>query len=260
MGERFQTLEFGVADRVATITLNRPDKLNAFNRPMAEEFVKIWDLVRDDPDVRAIVLRATEGRAFCTGVDTREGGWLLEPDVFGKIDPGDMLGPKSNQVWKPFIVAIHGMFAGGALYWLNECDIAICSEDAQFFDPHLTYGMVCALEPIGLLGRVPFGEVMRMTLMGNDERVSADSALRIGLVSEVTTRDALHARAHEIATKIAEKPPTAVMGSLKAIWRARDKFRSAALADAINYCMLGNPTGREELEKEPVPKAPWRLR
>jgi len=257
---KFETVQFEVADRVATITLNRPEKLNAFNRRMAEEFVQIWDLVRDDPDVRVIILRACEGRAFCTGVDTREGGWLNEPGMFDKVDPGDMLGPKTNNVWKPFIVAIHGMFAGGALYWLNESDIAICSDDAQFFDPHVTYGMVCALEPIGLIGRVPFGELLRITLMGNDERVSAESALRIGLVSEVTAREALHTRANDIARKIAEKPPTAIVGSLKAIWRALDKTRTAALADALHYPMIGNAAGRAELDAEPLAKAPWTLR
>lgn len=260
MTGQFETLEFEVADRIATITLNRPHRLNAFNRPMAHEFEQIWDLVRDDPDVRAIVLKASEGRSFCSGVDTRDGGWLIEPSIFGKVDPADLLGPKSNNVWKPFIVAIHGLFAGGALYWLNESDIAICSDDAQFFDPHVTYGMVCALEPIGLIGRVPFGDIMRMTLMGNDERLSAETALRIGLVSEITSRETLDERAREIAQRIAEKPPTAIEGSLKAIWRALDKTRSAALVDALNYPLLGNAIGREELEAEPVPKLPWRLR
>lgn len=260
MSHSFETLEFDISERIATITLNRPERLNAFNRPMAEEFAQIWNLVRDDPQVRVIMLRASEGRAFCTGVDTRDGGWLLEPSPFGKVDPGELLGPKSNNVWKPFMVAIHGMYAAGALYWLNEADCAICSDDAQFFDPHVTYGMVAALEPIGLLGRVPFGEIMRMVLMGNDERISAETALRIGLVSEITSRQELDTRAREIATKIAEKPPTAIEGSIKAIWRALDKTRTAALADALNYPLLGNAQGREELEAEPVPKAPWRLR
>ena len=81
-------------------------------------------------------------------------------------------------MWKPLIVAVHGMCAGGAFYWLNECDVAICSDDATFFDPHTTYGMASALEPAALLRRISFGEVMRMALFGNDERISAARALR----------------------------------------------------------------------------------
>src|SRR3546814_14110778 len=70
-------------------------------------------------------------------------------------DPGNTLGPKSVNCWKPVIAAVHGMAAGGAFYWLNESDIIICSEDATFFDPHVTYGMTSALEPIGMTYHMP---------------------------------------------------------------------------------------------------------
>src|SRR3546814_10280671 len=91
--------------------------------------------------------------------------------------------------WKPVIAAVHGMAAGGAFYWLNESDIIICSEDATFFDPHVTYGMTSALEPIGMTYHMPLHDVLRMVLLGNDERIGAGTALRIGLVSEITTRE-----------------------------------------------------------------------
>ncbi|MBV1918422.1 MAG: enoyl-CoA hydratase/isomerase family protein, partial [Sphingomonadaceae bacterium] len=226
MAHDFENVTLDVSDEIATITLNRPHRLNAFNRPMAYEFEKIWDLIRDDPAVRAVVLQSNGDRAFSTGLDTRDGGWLEEPSVFGKVDPSEFLCPKTCNVWKPFIVAAHGMFAAGAFYWLNEADIVICSEDATFFEPHLTHGLVCALEPIGLMGRIGLGEILRMVLMGNDERVSAQTALQIGLVSEVVENDQLRARARQIAAKIAEKPASSVEGSLKAIWRALDKSRS----------------------------------
>lgn len=260
MPKQFETLTLEIADNIATITLNRPERLNSYNRPMAYEFAEIWDLLRDDQEVRAVILRSSGDRAFSAGLDTRDGGWLEEPSIFGKVDPSEFISPKTCNMWKPFIVAVHGMFAAGAFYWLNEADIVICSEDATFFEPHLTHGMVCALEPIGLINRIGLGEILRMVLMGNDERISAETALRIGLVSEVVANDALYDRAREIATKVAEKPAVAVEGSLKAIWRALDKTRSAALADALNYCLMGNSPGRAELAERPIPKAPWKLR
>jgi enoyl-CoA hydratase/carnithine racemase len=260
MSKTFETVLFEIEDSIATITLNRPHRLNAFNRPMAYEFAEIWDLVRDDPQVRVIIIRAVEGPAFCSGVDTKDGGWLIEHSPFMKVDPGELLGPKSKGVWKPVVLAIHGMFAGGAFYWLNEADCVICADNAQFFDSHLTFGMVSALEPIGLIGRIGLGEILRMTLMGNDERISAESALRIGLVSEVVTPDALWPRAREIAKGIAAKSPAAVEGSLRAIWGAMAKGRSAALADALHYILLGNEVGKAEAAARPAVKTHWTLR
>jgi enoyl-CoA hydratase/carnithine racemase len=248
-------------DGVATITLNRPERLNAFNHAMGREFKDVWSRVRWDGNVRAVVLRAAGERAFSAGADVKEGGWAdksLGP--FDWEDPGPTLGPKQNLVWKPVICAVHGIAAAGAFYWLNEADIIICSEDAQFFDPHVTFGMVSAVEPTGMLGRVPLGEIMRMILLGNDERMSAQTALRISLVSEITPRDKLWHRAHELAALIAAKPAAAIQGSVKAVWEMRDLPRSAALKAALTYTQLGNPIGEAEVERWSVPKAKWTLR
>ena len=81
------------------------------------------------------------------------------------------------------------MCAGGGQYFVNEGDIVICSDDAPFFDPHANGGIVSALEPIGMLHRgVPLGDVLRWALMGTEERITAETALRLGLVTEVVPR------------------------------------------------------------------------
>src|SRR5262249_40658201 len=138
---------------------------------------------------------------------------------FASVDPGVSLCPKQNGCWKPVVCAVNGMAAGGAFYWINESDIVICSDDAQFFDPHGTYGMTSSLEPAGLRWRIPLGEVLRWTLMGLDERMSAERALQIGLVSEVVSADRLWDRAHEIAAIVAAKPSVATQGTVKAVWQ-----------------------------------------
>ena len=81
--------------------------------------------------------------------------------------------------------AVQGMCTAGAFYFLNEADVVICSDDATFFDSHVTYGFVSAIEPIGLMRRIGLGDTLRMALTGNGERVSAETALRLGLVTEV---------------------------------------------------------------------------
>jgi enoyl-CoA hydratase/carnithine racemase len=145
------------------------------------------------------------------------------------------------------VCAVQGMCTGGAFYFINESDVVICSSDAMFFDSHVSAGLVCALEPIGLMRRIGLGETLRIALMGNDERVSADTALRIGLVSEVVSPDQLWARAHEIAAMIAAKPPSATQGTVKAIWESLDKPYRAALDQGLIYTRLGNPLGTAEL-------------
>ena len=89
------------------------------------------------------------------------------------------------------VAAVNGMACGGAFYMLGEADVIVAADHATFFDPHVTYGMVAAYEPILLLRRMPFGEVLRMALAGNYERISAPTAQRLGLVSEVVPKDDL---------------------------------------------------------------------
>lgn len=250
----YQTIIVEIADKIATITLNRPDAMNSFTRRMIDEFAHLWPALAVDDDVHCCVLRAAPGRAFSTGADVKAaqepGGTLVDlDDIWNARDPGDMLGPKAMKCWKPVIAAVHGMAAGGAFYWLNEADIIIASEDATFFDPHVTYGMTAALEPIGLSYRLPLGDVLRMALLGNDERVGAGTALRIGLISEITTRDDLWARAHELAATIAAKPPAATAGTVKAIWQSLDLPRSVALQLGLQYCQIGNPVGVPQVDR-----------
>jgi enoyl-CoA hydratase/carnithine racemase len=257
MTESFQTilLDVDVDDHVATITLNRPDALNAFNRTMCEEMSRAWRIVKLDDAVHAVVLRAAGDRAFSAGLDIKAS--YGQPDnVWNHEDPGEPLSPKWQKVWKPVVCAVHGICTAGAFYFVNESDVVICSQDATFFDSHVSAGLVCALEPIGLMRRVGLAETLRIALMGNDERVGADTALRIGLVSEVVPREALWARAHAIAATIAAKPPAATQGTVKAIWESLDKPYRAAMDQGLIYTRLGNPLGTAELKANPPSDRP----
>ncbi|WP_330255192.1 enoyl-CoA hydratase/isomerase family protein [Nocardia sp. NBC_00565] len=254
-----KTVLYDVTDHVATITLNRPEAMNSFNQQMLEDFDQIWRAVKYDDDVHVVVLRAAGDRAFCTGMDVKE-GFDRHPNVWSQTDPGDRLSPKLNQVWKPLVCAVQGMAAGGAFYWLNEADIIICSDDAAFFDPHVSYGLTAALEPIGLARRIPLGETLRIALLGLDERVSPARALQIGLVSEVLPREQLWERADELAHIIAAKPPAAIQGTVRAIWESLDSHRTQALRTGLSYTQIGNPIGKAEVDRANVPRRKWTLR
>lgn len=247
-------LDVDAGDRVATITLNRPESLNAFNRAMCEEMAEAWRIVKFDDAVNAVVVRAAGDRAFSSGLDIKSP--YGQPDnVWNHGDPGELLSPKWQKMWKPVVCAVQGMCTAGAFYFVNESDVVICSESATFFDSHVSAGLVCALEPVGLMRRVGLGETLRIALMGNDERVSAETALRIGLVTEVVSPEHLWARAHEIATTIAAKPPAATQGTVKAIWESLDKPYRVAMEQNLIYTRLGNPVGQAQLVAQGRPEA-----
>jgi enoyl-CoA hydratase/carnithine racemase len=206
---------------------------------------ELWRRVREDAAIHAVVLRAAGDRAFCTGMDVRDGPWWTDVPVWSQQDPGARLGPKQQEVWKPVIAAVHGMAAGGAMYFLNEADIIVCSEDAVFFDPHADGGIVSALEPVGMLHRgVPLGDVLRWALMGTGERIGAETALRLGLVTEVVTRDRLWARADEIAAEIAGRRPEAIQGTVRAIWEAVNQPPAVTRQSGLLYTHVGNGDAR----------------
>jgi enoyl-CoA hydratase/carnithine racemase len=238
-----EAIEFDVAGHVATITLNRPDRLNCFNEAMAREVAEAWETIRDTDAIHVAIVQANGDRAFCTGVDVgSDTSWFQKPNVWNAFDPGAVLAPKLvHKVWKPVVAAVHGMCAGGGQYFINEADIVICSDDALFFDPHANVGIVSALEPMGMLQRgVPLGDVLRWALMGNEERITAETALRLGLVTEVVARDRLRARAREIADHIAARNPRAIQGTIRAIWESLDMHRSTAIQNGMSYTHIGN--------------------
>ncbi len=222
----YSTILFEVRDHVGWLTLNRPERYNAFDMVMCDEIADVWSRVRRDDDIHVVVLGAAGDKAFCTGIDRdfvpSEEGVDYEFTPYTYDDPGLRLGPRSNRCWKPVIAAVNGMACGGAFYLLGEVDFIIAADHATFFDPHLTYGMPAVYEPMSMMRRMPFGEVMRMTLLANHERLSAQRAHEIGLVSEVVPAEELEAAATWAAGAIASQPTAATVATVRTLWAARE--------------------------------------
>ena len=263
---QFETLVYEKAGGRALLRLNRPDALNAFNRTMQRELKEVWTDVKQDDDVHVIIVTGTGDRAFCSGVDIREGE---DPDSRRDIDPwhyedsGARLTSKQNGIWKPVITAVNGICNAGGFYFIYDSDIVICSENATFFDTHVSFGLVAALEPIGLARRVPIGEVLRIALTGADERLSAKRAYEIGLVSEVLPQDELMPAAERLAEIIASHPPIATQGTVQAIWRSLEVGREQALEWGSMFHRVGNtPEAERQLQEKLAnpQRRKWRLR
>ncbi|MCW2916804.1 MAG: enoyl-CoA hydratase/isomerase family protein [Actinomycetia bacterium] len=270
----FTTLRYEEREGVAWVTLDRPEVLNAFDMVMMRELHECWRGLRDNDEVRAVVLTGAGDKAFCTGVD-RDAAAIGDPDRPRDIgqrgatplhmnDPGDWLSPKTaGQLWKPIIAAVNGMACGGAFYLLGEADIIIAAEHATFFDPHTTYGMAAVFEPMAMLQRMPIGEVLRMSLMGAHERMGAHRAHQVGLVQEVVPGDRLTEAAGHVAELIASQPATAVQATVRAVWYAQELGYRQALEVAKTLIQLGTDEAALAAGQEMFAsgqRISWRLR
>jgi enoyl-CoA hydratase/carnithine racemase len=202
---------------------NRPDQLNAMTAKMREEFADAWNELGDDPAVRVIV-HTGEGRAFQTGVDVME----IASDGLGmqryreSVVNWDLHFTSWHQnIWKPVITAVNGICAGGGFHWVADADIVIAASDAQFFDPHVSVGQVVAMEAIGLLRKMPVEAVMRMAFVGRHERLTAQRAYELGMISQIVDPpEKLRDEAQALAEKIARNSPAAMAATKRALWQA----------------------------------------
>jgi enoyl-CoA hydratase/carnithine racemase len=209
------TVLFDVKDRIATIILNRPERLNAMNRELRDELRAAWLRVKSEPEIWCAIVTGA-GRGFSTGADVESlaTGGFQQPDRWNELAIHERIRqlpfPRRMLVHKPVITAVNGVAAGAALDLVTESDIPIASEKATFVDPHVSLGYVSSHEMVNMARRVPVAWCLRMALLGSKERLSADQALRIGLVTEVVAHDELMDRA---------RAPLAVWGTKMGILR-----------------------------------------
>jgi enoyl-CoA hydratase/carnithine racemase len=232
MDSHFETILYQKEDRIAIITLNRPERHNAFNLAMARELKRAWDEAKKDPEVVCIVLTGAGDRALCTGMDVAEvaDGSTEESGAEDRSrSPWFQLTAIQNRCWKPVITAVNGMVCGGGLHFVTDSDLVICSETASFFDTHVKVGLVAGLEPVGLARRIPLEAVLRMALSGGSLRLDARRACEIGLVGEVLAPDQLMPRARELAGGISQHSPAALARTKQAIWESLDAGLDEAL-------------------------------
>lgn len=274
MTTQYETVTVRKDDGVAWVTLSRPEVRNAISEKMQAELREIWTGFRYDDEVRVIVLTG-EGHSFCTGIDRgeavsddnnaamAEGNYPGYPTAWMYDDPGRDVGPKQCDLWKPVIAAVNGMACGGAFYLLGEVEFIIAADDAVFFDPHVTYGMTAAFEPMQMVSKMPLQEIMRLSLLGAHERMSAQRAFQVGLVSEVVPADELLERAAWAARVIADAPPLVIQGTMRAIWTANEVSRNQANELANLFTRIGSDAAAFKAGQDRFAsgqRVEWRLR
>lgn len=232
------------SDGVGWLILNRPEAGNAFDALMLDELEAAWADLDDDPDVHVIVNTAV-GKSFCTGMDVVQ--VARDRDAMRKHsrrtrDAELKISSWHCEVWKPVIAAVNGVCAGGGLHLVADADIVIASERASFVDPHVSVGQAVAYEAITLLRKSPMEAITRMALSGRGERISAERAYQLGIVSEVVPEGALRAAATAVADAVASNSPSAMRATKQALWRSlevgltRARTDSARESDAPREC------------------------
>jgi enoyl-CoA hydratase/carnithine racemase len=224
----FDHIQYEVDAHKATITLNRPDALNALSPDMITELRAAYQLAESDDNVWLLIVTGS-GRAFCTGADVKaipgDGKVLNERPYLSTYEQWEAPQegtPPFRTMAKPVLAAINGLCCGAGLDWVTTGDIVIASERATFFDPHVSIGLVAGREVVRLARVVPRSVALRMALMGKHERMSAQRALELGMISEVVEHDRLLDRAHEIADIVNSNAPLAVRGTRLAILKGLD--------------------------------------
>jgi len=192
-------------DKIAIITLNRPEALNAFDLDQLNEFSQLMMQVQDDPDVWVAIITGAGDKAFSAGADLKKLVPVLQEEGF-EVPPTIMRG---LQIYKPLIAAVNGVALGGGLEAVLSCDIRIAAENAVFGLTEVKWGIMPGWGGTQRLPRaIPMAKAAELLLMGTT--FSAQEALQLGLVNSVVSLDKLMTTAKEWAHKICENGPVAV--------------------------------------------------
>ena len=232
---------------VATITLNRPAKRNAYSETMVHEILEALGEARDDDEIRVVILTGA-GKGFCAGGDisrdfqypARYRGHRLE-SMLEMRENMHVLIRFLDRFDKPVIAAINGAAVAGGLTLALACDFRIAAESAKLGDTSLKFGLIPDEGGAYYFSRfMAFDRALKMSLLA--EVYTAREALELGLVTEVVADDELMTRAHDLAARLAEGPPIAIRITKRMMYKQRTMQLDHALEDAAMATLVANYT------------------
>jgi len=225
-----EKVAYAVADGVATVTLNDPDKRNMLSGQMLVELVEAMKLAKASDEVRAVVLTGAGDKAFCAGADL--GGFAADVPLIAKHFASDLfleffrLMPRLG---KPSLCAVNGHVLAGGMGLALSCDLVIAKEGATFGTPEINVGAFPYMIMSIIYRNVPRKKVNEMMLLG--ERLSAEEAVRYGLANKVAAADEFDAAVADWAGKLASKSPVLMRLGHDAMYRQQDM----AIDDALEF-------------------------
>jgi enoyl-CoA hydratase len=241
----YETITLNVADRIATVTVNRPDKLNALNNQVIAELGEMIDSLRADRDVGGIILTGA-GRAFVAGADISELEQVAGNSAEALAKRGQSVFRRFETSPKPTIAAVNGFALGGGCELAMACHVRVASENAKFGQPEVKLGLIPGYGGTQRLPRlVGKGRALQLLLTG--EMIDAQEAFRIGLVNRVVAANELLAAANTIMRAMLANAPLALAACVTAVNDGADAALDTALAlEASAFGRLGATDDKRE--------------
>lgn len=244
----FKTLMYEKKGGIASVTLNRPEALNAFNVQMRDDLYEVLGAIIDDPDVRVVIFKGAGEKAFCAGADLKEFLGAPPPVAARQVrfrrDPWGLF----QKVPQPIIAALHGYVLGSGIEIALCCDIRIASEDVRIGLPEVGLGIIPAAGGTQTLPRI-VGRARALEMLLANRWLDGEEAFRFGLVNRVVAKDRLLETAEKVAESIASSDPLAVRSAKQAVVRGMD----LPLAEGLDLerrlaAGLGRKTARSHKE------------
>ena len=249
MAETGKKIVVRQTEAIATIRLNRPDKLNAVDREMLNMLDAEVNRLHQDESVRVVVLEGSGERAFCVGADLNHIATFAPADIRKWVNDGNRVLSRLANLPVPVIAAVHGYAVGGGLEFALACDLRIASEDSSFGLPEITHGWFPGWGGTHrLLNVIGEAKAKEMVLLG--ERIDAPTAQDLGLVNRVVPKENLTDEVQQIAQSLAQKSPVAVRAAKAALTRnpmPEDGYEISYEALALSTCFT-TPEVQEGLE------------
>jgi len=215
------SVDFELRDGVATVTINRPEKLNAMDAEHYKGLADAWTRVRDDDEVRVAIITGAGDRSFTTGADIKS--FVAAPPGLEEmwLTQKEQLLNRGLEVWKPVIAAVNGYCLGGGMTLLPATDIRLAAPHATFSLAEVKRGVIAGNGGTQrILSQLPYAIGMELLLTGDS--MDAETAARWGLVNRIVPAERLLEEAHAVAAKIAANAPLATQAAKELAVRARE--------------------------------------
>lgn len=222
------SIDLAVADGIATITINRPERHNALDAQHYADLSAAWCRVRDDDAIRVAIVTGAGDKAFCAGADLKS--FIGAPPGLGALmrTQQDQLLNRGIELWKPVVAAVNGYCLGGGMTLLLATDLRVCSESAQFGLSEVQRGVFPANGGTQRVAQqLPHAIAMEMLLIG--DKFDAATAARWGLVNQVVPAGELMEAAMAYAMRLAANAPLAVQAAKELALRSRDMDLASGL-------------------------------
>jgi enoyl-CoA hydratase len=221
----YQTLLTSLENGIFTITINRPDKLNALNKTVMEELNTVVDEVYNNPEIRSAIITGAGSKSFVAGADISEFVGLSKEQGMALARKGQDIFFKIENSPKPIVAAVNGFALGGGCELAMACHFRLASENAKFGQPEVNLGLIPGYggtqRLVQLIGK---GKALELLMSGN--MIDANEAKQLGLVNQVTTPETLLEQTKQILTVINSKAPLAVAACIKAANAVYDETKN----------------------------------